>query len=107
MNYKYIVYTKFSMEDEQYYPCMCSELEKSKLLDNSLVLNNIYALRDTTFKEFKIKYLHILKENILYICEGDYTEEDLKDKEPIDIKEEIIKEEKEDTSTKSKNKGDK
>lgn len=83
MTYKYIVYTRFNLKDNIFYPCMCETLSDGTILNDSLVLNNVYGLKDSAFKNFVVKKIMIRKENILYISEGEYIEEDLDQLETI------------------------
>lgn len=75
--YKYILYTKFNVQDNIYYPCMCERLENGRLLDESFKLIGVLGIRDNIFTKFEVESIHIQKENVLYILEGSYIEEDL------------------------------
>lgn len=83
MTYKYIVYTRFNLQDNIFYPCMCETIDNGTVLEDSLILSNVYGLRDSAFKKFVVKKIMIRKENILYISEGEYIEEDLEQFETI------------------------
>jgi len=71
--YKYIVYTKFNIVDNIYYPCMCKEIGDSNIIDDTLLLIDVFAIKDSTFKNFSVESLHVRKENVLYICQGEYN----------------------------------
>lgn len=69
--YKFIVYARFTCNDQIYYPCLCEQLTKSNLMKDTLLLHNVYALQDTVYNNFRIKNLSVRTENIMYICEGE------------------------------------
>lgn len=71
--YKYIVYTKFNVKDNIYFPCMCKEIKDCEFIEENILLVDVFAIKDSTFQNFKVQSLHVRKENVLYICEGEYT----------------------------------
>ena len=82
--YKYILYTKFNVQDNIYYPCMCVSLEKGRLLDDSFKLIGVLGIRDNIFTKFEVESIHVKKENVLYVLEGSYKEQELSEYQQID-----------------------
>lgn len=76
--YKFIVYAKFSIEDDIHYPIMCENVSASKLLKDSLLLEGVLAMQDQSYKTFKINSVHVKHDNIFYLCSGEYDIEELK-----------------------------
>jgi hypothetical protein len=79
--YKYIVYTKFNVKDNIYYPCMCKEIKNSHIIEDCILLEQVYGIKDSAYAHFKVESLHIRKENVLYICEGEYVKDELQKKD--------------------------
>ena len=82
--YKYIVYTRFNMKDNIFYPCMCGTLLNGKLLKDSYKLVDLYGIVDSTYSYFEMESMTIRRENILYIAEGEYTIDALSSLKPIE-----------------------
>lgn len=91
-NYKFIVYTRFNSKDNIYYPCLCENISEISFMEDTLLLQNVYALKDMRYEQFHIKNLYVRTENILYICEGKiYYDED---RDSVTISDDDLAEEK-------------
>ena len=80
--YKYIVYTRFNMKDNIFYPCMCANIANGTLLKDSFKLIDLYGIVDSTYSHFEMDSMTVRKENILYIAEGEYTKKVLNELNP-------------------------